>query len=126
MQLGDVLWSLLVIFFMVMYFMVFFMVIFDLFGDHTLSGGFKAIWVVALILFGPFAVLVYLIARGNSMTERRKAAMEKQEAAQKAYIQHAAGVGAAPADQIASAKALLDSGTINQQEFESLKAKALA
>ncbi len=126
MQLGDVLWSLFVIFFMVMYFMVFFMVIFDLFGDHTLSGGFKAIWVVALILFGPFAVLVYLIARGNSMTERRKAAMEKSMADQKAFIQAAAGSGAAPADQIASAKALLDAGTINQQEFESLKAKALA
>lgn len=126
MELGDVLWSLFVIFFMVMYFMVFFMVIFDLFGDHTLGGGAKAIWVVALILFGPFAVLVYLIARGNSMSERRKAAMEKAEAAQKAYIQHAAGAGAAPADQIASAKALLDAGTINQQEFDSLKAKALA
>ena len=126
MELGDVLWSLFVIFFMVMYFMVFFMVIFDLFGDHTLGGGAKAIWVVALILFGPFAVLVYLIARGNSMSERRKAAMEKAEANQKAYIQQAAGAGAAPADQIASGKALLDAGTINQQEFDSLKAKALA
>lgn len=126
MQLGDVLWSLFVIFFMVMYFMVFFMVIFDLFGDHTMGGGAKAVWVVALILFGPFAVLVYLIARGNSMAERRKAAMEKAEAAQKAYIQQAAGSGAAPADQIHSAKALLDAGTINQQEFDALKAKALA
>ena len=88
--------------------------------------GAKAIWIVALILFGPFAVLVYLIARGNSMTERRKAAMEKADSAQRAYIQHAAAAGAAPADQIHSAKALLDAGTINQQEFETLKAKALA
>lgn len=125
MQLGEVLWTLFVIFFMVMYFMVFFMVVFDLFGDHTLGGGAKALWVVALIFFGPFAVLVYLIARGNSMAERKKAAMDKNIAEQRAFIQQTAGAGTAPTDQIIAAKALLDAGTINQQEFDSLKAKAL-
>ena len=123
---GNVLWSLIVIFFMVMYFMIFFMVVIDLFSDHSLGGGAKAVWVIALILFGPLALLVYLIARGNSMAERRKAQMEKAEAAQKAYIQQAAGSAAAPADQIASAKALLDSGAISQDEYNTLKAKALA
>ncbi len=125
MNLVDVLWSLLVIFFMVMYFMVFFMVIIDMFQDHTLGGVAKAIWVVAFIFFGPFAVLVYLIARGKSMSERRQAQMEAAQQAQKAYIQSAVG-SVSPADQIASAKALLDAGTINQQEFDSLKSKALA
>lgn len=125
MELVDTLWTLLVIFFMVMYFMVFFMVIIDMFSDHTLGGGAKALWVIGFIFFGPFAVLIYLIARGKSMSERRAAQYKQAEQAQKAYIQQAVG-SVSPADQIASAKSLLDAGTINQQEFDALKTKALA
>jgi hypothetical protein len=40
------------------------------------------------------------------------------------YIRQTAGARS-PADEIAKAKALLDAGTINAQEYESLKAKAL-
>lgn len=125
MDLVDFLWSLLVIFFMIMFFMVFFMILMDLFSDASLGGGAKALWILFLLVFPPLAALVYLIARGNSMAERRKAQYEQAEKAQKAYIQQAAG-SVSPADQIASAKSLLDAGTISQQEFDALKAKALA
>jgi hypothetical protein len=40
-----------------------------------------------------------------------------------AYIQSVAGKS--PAEQIADAKALLESGTITEQEYNALKAKAL-
>lgn len=126
MNLVDWLWSLLVIFFMVMFFMIFFMVIIDLFGDHSLGGGAKALWVIFLIVMPPLAVLIYLVARGNSMAERRQAQMKQAQESQRAYIQQVASAGPAPADQIASAKALLDSGAISQAEYDTLKAKALA
>jgi ABC-type multidrug transport system fused ATPase/permease subunit len=126
MNLVDWLWSLLVIFFMVMFFMIFFMVIIDLFGDHSLGGGAKALWVIFLIVMPPLAVLIYLVARGNSMAERRQAQMKQAQESQRAYIQQVAATGTAPADQIASAKALLDSGAITQAEYDTLKAKALA
>ena len=121
----DTLWTLVYIFFMIIFFMIFFMVIMDLFSDHTLGGGAKAVWIIFLIIFPPITVLVYLIARGNSMGERRQAQMVAAQEAQKAYIQSAVG-SVSPADQIASAKALLDAGTITQAEFDSLKTKALA
>ena len=76
-------------------------------------------------MFTYLAALVYLIARGGGMAKRN---LEHQKAAQAQfndYVQSVATQGS-PTDQIAQAKALLDAGTIDQAEFDSLKAKALA
>ena len=106
--------------------MVWFRCLFDLFGDHTLSGWAKAGWAVLLIFVPWVGALIYLIARGRSMTERQVAKAAELQAAQADYIKQVAGAPASAADQIASAKALLDSGAIDQSEFDTLKAKALA
>jgi len=100
--------------------------LFDLFGDHTLSGWAKAGWAVLLIFVPWLGALIYLIARGRSMAERQLAKATELQAAQDDYIKQVAGAPASPADQIANAKALLDSGAIDQREFDTLKAKALA
>ena len=106
--------------------MIWFRCIFDMFGDRTLSGWAKAGWALVLIFVPWLGALIYIIARGRSMTERQLAAVAQQQAAQEKYIQQVAGSSAGAADQIASAKALLDSGAITQAEFDTLKAKALA
>lgn len=106
--------------------MVWFRCLFDLFGDHTLSGWGKAGWAVLLIFVPWVGALIYLIARGRSMTERQMTKAKELQAAQADYIKEVAGGPASAADQIASAKALLDSGAIDQSEYETLKAKALA
>ena len=61
------------------------------------------------------------------MHERQLEQMKDVQRAQNEYIKSVAG-NSAPnaADQIASAKGLLDSGTTSQVEFDALKAKALA
>jgi hypothetical protein len=105
--------------------MVWFRCIFDMFSDRTLSGWGKAGWAILLIFLPWIGVLIYLIVRGRSMTERQNKAMLDQQAAQQKYIQQVAGANS-PTDQIANAKSLLDSGTITQDEFAALKAKALA
>ena len=106
--------------------MVWFRCLFDLFRDKSLSGWAKAGWSVLLIFVPWVGALIYLIARGRSMTERQMAEVAEMKAAQDQYIQEVAGTKANPAAQIADAKSLLDSGAISQTEFDALKAKALA
>ena len=106
--------------------MVWFRCLFDMFGDHSLNGWAKAGWAILMIFLPWLGALIYLIARGRSMADRQMAAVADQQAAQQKYIQQVAGKSASPAAQIADAKALLDSGAINQTEFDSLKAKAMA
>jgi hypothetical protein len=121
----DFFWLLIWSFFFVAYLMIFFNIITDLFRDRELGGWAKAFWVIFLIFFPFLAALIYLIARGRGMGERQLEALKAQKAATDQYIQSVAGPQS-PADQIASAKALLDSGAISQAEYEALKSKALA
>ncbi len=100
--------------------------LFDLFGDSSLSGWAKAGWAVLLIFVPWLGALIYLIARGRSMTERQAAAAAQMQAEQREYIQQVASTSPAPAEEIARAKELLDSGVIDQTEFDALKSRALA
>jgi type VI protein secretion system component VasK len=124
-SLGDFLWSLFVIYFMIIYFIMLFRVIFDVFRDSTLSGVAKAGWLIFILFVPLVALIVYVIARGRSMAERDMKAFSSQQEAQDEYIRKVAGTGDSATEQIARAHELLSSGAISQQEFDALKAKAL-
>ena len=120
---GDVLlWSFW-FFIWVAAIMVWFRCLFDLFGDPTLSGWGKAGWAVLLIFVPWFGALIYLIARGRSMNQR---SLARHQVPQEEYLPMGAATSTGAAQQIASAKSLLDSGAIDQAEYDALKAKALA
>ena len=124
----DIIWWFLMIFVFISYLFVLVAIIGDLFRDHKLNGWWKAVWVIFLLFFPIVTALVYLIARGRGMGERSQAQAKQLQEAQSEYIKSVAGAGAAtsPADEIAKARALLDAGTIDQAEYDALKAKALA
>jgi hypothetical protein len=124
MSFWDVVWFILISFAFLAYLMVLFTIIGDLFRDPEASGLAKALWMVALIFLPFLTALVYLIARGGGMSERTSRSVEAARKEQDAYIRQVAGK-ASPADQIAQARALLESGAISEPEYESLKAKAL-
>ncbi len=106
--------------------MVWFQCLFDLFGDSSLGGWAKAGWAILMIFVPWLGALIYLIARGRSMSERKMAAAAATQAEQEKYIQSVASPSQGPAQEIARAKELLDSGVIDQAEFEGLKSRALA
>jgi hypothetical protein len=125
--LGELLWSLLVIYLMVMYFVIVFTVIFDVFRSDDLSGFKKALWAFALLLFPIITMLLYLIIRGGGMGQRSQAAAQAAKADTDAYIRSVAGSGSGNvASELEKAKALLDSGAITADDYANLKAKILA
>jgi hypothetical protein len=105
---------------------VWFRCLVDLFSDSTVGGFGKVIWTLVLVLLPWVGALVYLLARGRGMGDRQMAAAAAAQERQESYIRSVAGAPASPADQIAQAKSLFDSGSISQGEFDALKAKALA
>ena len=119
-------WLLVWSFFFVAYLIILFQIILDLFRDRELGGVAKALWLIALLFVPLLTALVYLIVRGRGMAERHLASARQMQSETDQYIKSVAGTAASPADQIASAKSLLDSGAISQAEFDQLKAKALA
>ncbi|SBS74572.1 Integral membrane protein [uncultured Mycobacterium sp.] len=121
----DFLWHFLIIFAWIAYLLVLFQILVDLFWrDHTTSGWIKAVWVIFLIVFPWLTAVIYLIARGQGMAQRARDAALAAKKETDEYIRDAAG--RSPAQEIEHAKQLLDAGTISQQEFDSLKAKALS
>jgi hypothetical protein len=124
---ADIFWSVLWFFFLFIWLMVLFHVLTDLFRDHSVSGVTKTLWVLFLVFLPFLAVFIYLIVRGKGMGER--AAAQRQRAQQEfaGYVRNVAATSeTTPTEQIAKAKELLDTGAIDQSEFERLKAKALA
>ena len=107
------------------YLIVLFQIVGDLLRDRSVSGGAKALWVLGLVLVPLFTALVYLVVRGNGMYGRQEERSVQTQQGIDQYIKSVAGERS-PATDIADAKALLEAGTINQAEYETLKAKALA
>ena len=105
--------------------MLLFHIIADIFRDRELSGFAKAMWCLFLIFIPWIGALVYLIARGNSMTQRSVEAAKENEANMRAYVRDAAGTTSA-ADELAKLAQMRDSGTITPEDYEKAKAKVLA
>jgi hypothetical protein len=121
----DVLWSMFIFFLFIAWIWVLVAVVADIFRSHDLSGWAKGLWVLFVIVVPWLGVLAYLIARGDSMTQRHVDDAYAMDQAQRAYIKDASG-GTSTADELSKLAGLRDSGEISAEEYASLKAKVMA
>jgi Phospholipase_D-nuclease N-terminal len=129
MTFWEFMWFIFVTYLFIAYLMVLFAVIGDIFRDRSTGGFGKAMWVLALIFLPIITLVVYLIAKGAGMAERSAHRAAEMQRSQEAYIREVASAApsaSTPVDQVVQAKALLDAGTISNEQFETLKANALA
>ena len=119
----DVLWTMIIFFVWVLWFWLLFGIWSDIFRRHDISGWGKTGWLLFTILTPFLGVFVYVITQNKGMTQRNLDRVQQQRAQMDEYVRQTAG-GAT--NEIAQAKQLLDTGAISQQEFDTIKQKALA
>jgi Phospholipase_D-nuclease N-terminal len=120
----DVIWTMFVFFAFVLWIALIFRTFGDLFARPDISGWGKAAWSLLILLVPFFGVFMYLITQGRGMAERQAERAQRARGEFDDYVRDVAGGGSA--SEIAKAKALLDSGAIDADEFGRLKAAALA
>jgi len=123
----NIFWTMILFFTWVVWIWMMVAILSDVFRRRDMSGWGKAAWTVFLIVLPFVGALIYLISNHDGMADRDVKQHQAAQAEFDDYVKTVAkdgGGGAAP--EIEKAKALLDSGAIDQSEFEAIKPKALA
>ncbi len=107
------------IFIFVLWFWLLITVFGDLFRRHDISGWAKAIWVIVLIIFPYLAIFIYLITQHRGMAERQTQRVQQA----REELRHV--VGFSVADEIEKLERLKNSGTISNEEYTRLRARAV-
>ena len=121
----GVFWTMLWFFLWIAWLMLLFRTFGDIFRSDDLGGWGKALWTIFVILAPFLGVLVYLIARGKSMTARDIQSAQEREQAFQSYVRETAGSGGT-ADELAKLADLKQQGVLSDAEFEQQKAKILS
>jgi len=126
----NVMWTMFAFFMWFLWLWLLITIFSDLFRRHDLSGWGKTGWTVMILVLPILGSLIYLIAQGSKMQQRELERRTESQAQFDTYVRsvssNGGGHNGSAASSISDAKKLLDSGAINADEYETLKAKALA
>jgi|SRR3974377_1407561 len=109
--------DLVTIFAFVVWFWLLILIFSDLFRRTDIPGWGKALWVILVILTSYIGVFVYLITQGRGMARRNA---EQTQAAREELRRFG---GFSVADELEKLNRLKSSGSINEQEFTTLRAR---
>jgi predicted membrane channel-forming protein YqfA (hemolysin III family) len=107
------------IFIFVVWFWLLITVFGDLFRRHDISGWAKAVWVIVLILFPYLGIFIYLISQHRGMAERQSQRVQQT----RDELRHV--IGFSVADELEKLERLKNSGTISNEEYSRLRARAV-
>ena len=107
------------IFIFVLWFWLLITVAGDLFRRHDISGWAKAIWVIALIIFPYLGIFIYLITQHRGMAERQSQRVRQAREDMRHFV------GYSVADELEKLERLKNSGTISNEEYTQLRARAV-
>ena len=125
--LASVMWTMVVFFMWILWIWLLITIFSDLFRRRDVSGWGKAGWTVMLLVLPFLGVFIYLISQGHAMQDRAINDQKQSKAQFDDYVRSVSSNGNGhSASEIGQAKQLLDSGAITTDEYETLKAKALA
>ena len=113
----EIMGTIILFFAWVAWFWILVSILSDVFRRSDISGWGKAGWTLFVVALPFIGVLFYLGSQGGKMAERN---IEHARAAQARFA------GSDPASEIATAKQLLDSGAIDEAEYNKLKQRALS
>jgi len=115
---GDIILTMVAFFFWMMAIWIFIAIFGDIFRRRDLSGVAKAGWILLLFVLPFIGALIYTAARPR-MTEQDREDMERMQQAQARLD------GYSSADEIAKLTKLHEAGSLNTEEYEELKRKAM-
>jgi len=118
-------WSMMIFFLWFIWLMLLFRIFGDIFRSADLGGVAKTLWIIFVICLPFLGVFVYVIARGNAMTQRQVEASQAQQAQFDSYVRETAG-SSSTADEVAKLSTLQQTGVITDAEFATAKARLLA
>ncbi|MYY05169.1 MULTISPECIES: SHOCT domain-containing protein [unclassified Streptomyces] len=131
----NLFWTMLWFFLWIMWLFLLFRVIMDVFRSHDLGGLAKAGWLILVLVLPYLGVLIYVVARGKSMSKRDAREAKEREAAFKAYVREAAGTdgrdgqdgtrGGSHVEDLSRLSDLKDKGALTEEEYQRAKSRIL-
>ena len=118
-SVGEFLLWLVWIFLFVVWFWLLIMIFSDIFRRHDIHGGVKTLWVIFVIVLPFLGIFVYLITQSKGMAERNIAQAQAQQEQLRQIV------GTSSADEIMKLDQLKASGSITDEEYQKMRAKAI-
>lgn len=118
-SVGEFLLWCLWVFLFVVWFWLLITIFADIFRRHDIGGGAKTLWVIFVILFSFLGILVYLLTQHQGMADRNVQQMQ----AEKEQLRQIVGTGSA--DELLKLDQLKASGSINDEEYQKMRAKVI-